>query len=84
MPRCITSPSRVKALLDTVAICKLRLAGFSFAEIGRSLDPPVSKQYVHQLFWKAIHDVNLRRRKTAEHCNRVIEACKRMDEIDPP
>jgi orotate phosphoribosyltransferase-like protein len=83
MPRCKTSPARVKTLLDTITVCRLRSAGFSFAAIAKSLNPPVSKQYAHKLFWKAIGELNRQKRERAERWRHILEACKRMDRIDP-
>ena len=83
MPRCKTSPARVKALLDTITVCRLRSAGFSFASIAKSLDAPVSRQYAHKLFWKAIEELNRQERERAERWRHIFEACKRMDRIDP-
>jgi hypothetical protein len=61
---------------------KLRSAGFSFAAIANSLSPPVSKQYVHKLFWKAIDNLNRERREKAEKWRAIVEACERMDAVD--
>jgi hypothetical protein len=71
-------------LLNRLTVFKLRSAGFSFAAIANSLNPPVSKQYVHKLFWKAIENLNRERRERAEKCRAMVEACERMDQIDPP
>ena len=84
MSRCKTCPARLKALLDTITMCRLRSAGFSFAAIAKSLNPPVSRQYAHKLFWKAIEELNRQEREGAERWRRIFEACKRMDPIDPP
>ena len=84
MPRCKTSPGRVKALLDTLTVFKLRSAGFSFEAIGNSLRPAVSKQYAHKLFWTAIEKLNRERHERAEKWRVLVEACERMDRIDPP
>ena len=71
-------------MLDTLTVFRLRSAGFSFAAIANSLSPPVSKQYVHKLFWTAIEKLNRERRERAERWRVLVEACKRMDRIDPP
>ena len=71
-------------MLDTFTVFKFRSAGFSFAAIGNSLSPPVSKQYVHKLFWRAIESLNRERRERAERWRVLVEACERMDRIDPP
>ncbi len=84
MPRCKTSPAYVRTLLNTITIFQLRSAGYSFAAIAKSLNPPTSKQYVHKLFWKAIEKLNRERRGRAEKWRHVLEACERMDQIDPP
>ena len=83
MPRCKTSSSHVKALLDTITVCRLRSTGFSFAAIAKSLNPPVSRQYAHKLFWKAIEELNRQERERAERWRRIVEACRHMDLIDP-
>jgi hypothetical protein len=84
MPWCRTSPKRAKALLDTITIFNLRRAGLSFAAIGKHLNPPTSKQNVHKLFWKGLREFNRNQRERAEEWRRIVEACERMDRIDPP
>lgn len=84
MARCKTSPARVRELLNTMTVLRLRSAGFSFAAIAKSLNPPVSKQYAHKLFWNAIDELNRQKRERAEKWRSIVEACKRMDRIDPP
>jgi len=84
MPRCKTSPAYIKALLDTLTVFRLRSAGFSYAAIADSLSPPVSRQYVHKLFWRAIENLNRERREEAEKWRVLVEACEQMDRIDPP
>jgi hypothetical protein len=70
--------------LDTLTVFRLRSAGFSYAAIANSLSPPVSKQYVHKLFWRAIENLNRERRERAEKWRVLVEACEQMDRIDPP
>lgn len=74
----------MKALLDSLTVLKLRSAGFSFAAIGNSLIPPVSKQYVRKLFWRTIDNLNRERRQRAEKWRVLVDTCDRMDRIDPP
>ena len=77
-------PWKGKSLVEQVDGLQATIRRLSFAAIANSLNPPVSKQYVHKLFWKAIENLNRERRERAEKWRAIVEACERMDQIDPP
>lgn len=49
-----TGRKAIAKIERTRAVLQMRFAGHTFAQIGQRLDPPVSAQMAHRLYWQAL------------------------------